>query len=565
MHLNLTGLSMPRSSEGVTTLLNAVLAVGSGLELSEVLTRIVRSACDLVGARYGALGVLRPDGEGLMEFVSSGLGPEEAEQVGPPPFGHGVLGTLIRDPRPLRLSTVGLHPDAVGYPPGHPVMTTFLGAPIHVRGEVFGNIYLADKVGGLEFTDDDEELIVALAAAAGMAIDNARMFNVARSGRQWSDALREMTQALLYGRDQRVALSMLVQRAQLAAEAELAAVALTGEDGQLIIEASTGTDPRSRLIVGTPLAEPHWVTILDSGEPLLLLSREGEAVADSLAAQLREASGLPPHGQTAIVPMSVGTGSLGLLVVAWGDGESHTAYDAAEPLKQYADLAAVTLTAASAQRDRARMVVLEDRERIARDMHDVVIQRLFATGLGLQSASRVAAHPYVQKRLAEAVDELDLAIKDIRRMIFALHQPESEPLSEELHDLVVSFAEPLGFPPRLNVVGPLDDPEAVDEGLRLDLLAVIREALSNVARHAQASEVDVAVVVQDDVVQVTVEDDGVGMIETGRRSGLANLSERAVGRGGTLVVLSPMAVLGGTRMIWEVPATLGAGPASEPG
>ena len=251
--MNLTGLSMPRSSHAVTTLLNAVLAVGSGLDLSEVLTRIVRSACDLVGARYGALGVLRPDGEGLMEFVTSGLTPEEAGQVASQPFGHGVLGTLIRDPRPLRLSAVGEHPDAVG-----DVKVT------EKRGEVFGNIYLADKVGGLEFTGEDEELIVALAAAAGMAIDNARMFHMARSGRQWSDALREMTQALLYGRDQRVALSMLVQRAQLAAEAELAAVALAGEDGQLIIEASTGTDPRSRLIVGTPLAEPHWVTILDS-------------------------------------------------------------------------------------------------------------------------------------------------------------------------------------------------------------------------------------------------------------------------------------------------------------
>lgn len=177
------------------------------------------------------------------------------------------------------------------------------------------------------------------------------------------------------------------------------------------------------------------------------------------------------------------------------------------------------------------MVVLEDRERIARDMHDVVIQRLFATGLGLQSASRVAAHPYVQNRLAEAVDELDLAIKDIRRMIFALHQPESQPLSDELHDLVDSFTEPLGFAPRLTVVGALDDPNLVDEWLRLDVLAVIREALSNVARHAQAAEVDVAVVVEADVIHVTVEDDGVGMVESGRRSGLANLSERAHGRG----------------------------------
>ena len=561
MQLNLAGLRMPRSSEAAATLLNAVLAVGSGLELSEVLTRIVRSACNLVGAHYGALGVLRPDGAGLMEFVTEGMTAQEVARLGAPPFGHGVLGLLIREPRPLRLSAISDHPQAAGFPPGHPVMTTFLGAPIHVRDEVFGHIYLTDKVGGLEFTDDDEDLIVALAAAAGMAIDNARMLQVARSGRQWSDALREMTQALLYGRDQRAALSILVQRAQIAAQAVLAADALAGEDGQLIIEASTGSDVRARLIVGTPLTEPHWMTILDSGEPLLLLSREGEVVADSLAAQLREASGLPPHGQTAIVPMSVGTGSLGLLVVAWGEGESHTAYDAAEPLKQYADLAAVTLTAATAQRDRARMVVLEDRERIARDMHDVVIQRLFATGLGLQSASRVAAHPYVQNRLAEAVDELDLAIKDIRRMIFALHQPESQPLSDELHDLVDSFTEPLGFAPRLTVVGALDDPNLVDEWLRLDVLAVIREALSNVARHAQAAEVDVAVVVEADVIHVTVEDDGVGMVESGRRSGLANLSERAHGRGGTVVVLSPGAVLGGTRLLWEVPVAAGYAPA----
>jgi len=160
VQLNLTGLSMPRSSHAVTTLLNAVLAVGSGLDLSEVLTRIVRSACDLVGARYGALGVLRPDGEGLMEFVTSGLTPEEAGQVASQPFGHGVLGTLIRDPRPLRLSAVGEHPDAVGFPPGHPVMKSFLGVPVRVRGRVFGNLYLTDKrgaEGAIQFTKHERD------------------------------------------------------------------------------------------------------------------------------------------------------------------------------------------------------------------------------------------------------------------------------------------------------------------------------------------------------------------------------------------------------------------------
>ncbi|MBK8469657.1 MAG: GAF domain-containing protein [Candidatus Phosphoribacter sp.] len=551
MHENLHGLRMPRSADSAATLLGAVLDVGRGLQLPDVLTHIVRSACGLVGAHYGALGVLRPDGQGLMEFVTEGFSREMVQRIGSPPVGRGILGLLISHPEPLRLSRLSEHPSAVGMPPGHPPMTTFLGAPIRVRGEVFGNLYLTDKVGGLDFTDDDEALIVALATAAGMAIDNARMLHNARSGRQWSDALREMSQALLSGRDQRSALSMLVERAQQAAEAELAAVALAGEDGQLVIEASTGSDPRARLIVGTPLTEPHWVTVLDSGEPLLLLSREGEAVTDSLAAQLREASGLPAHGQTAIVPMTVGSGSLGLLVVGWGEGESHTAYDAAEPLKQYADLAAVTLMAATAQHDRARMIVLEDRERIARDMHDVVIQRLFATGLGLQSASRVAGHPFVQGRLAEAVDELDLAIKDIRAMIFGLHQPGTAVLSDELVELVESFSDPLGFAPTVVIDGNLDDSTAVDEGLRLDLLAVVREALSNVARHAQASSAEVVSVLDRVSLTVSVQDDGIGFVDTGRRSGLANLADRARLRGGDLALRSPVRDNRGTTVVWS--------------
>lgn len=545
-------MRFPRTSAAAAQLLDAVLSVGRDLDLTEVLTRIVRSACDMVGAHYGALGVLRPDGQGLMEFITTGLSHAEIEQIGPHPQGTGVLGLLVSDPRPIRLPDLRDHSASVGFPPGHPVMRSFLGAPVRVRGEVFGNLYLTDKVGGLDFSAEDEALVVSLAAAAGMAIDNARLFETTRRQQQWSEALRAMGEALLSGRDQRSALALLAERACTAAEADLAVIAMLGEEGSLVIEAATGPDDRARAVVGTPMTEPHWVTILESGQPLLLLSKEGESAADPPAGALRAAHGLAQHGQTAVVPMTVGPGegdALGLLIVAWGGAESHVAYDAAEPLQQYADQAAVTLTAAYAQRDRARMTVLEDRERIARDMHDVVIQRLFATGLGLQSASRVAGHPYVQSRLAEAVDELDLAIRDIRQMIFALNQPDTIPVSDELHDLAAGFVEALGFQPVVEIAGPLDD---IDSELRLDLLAVVREALSNVARHAQARHVEVLVSVGA-TLRLTVEDDGVGYTETGRRSGLANLQTRAHHHGGSVVLTAPVDALGGTRLVWEVP------------
>jgi signal transduction histidine kinase len=248
--------------------------------------------------------------------------------------------------------------------------------------------------------------------------------------------------------------------------------------------------------------------------------------------------------------MTVGGHAMGLLLVAWSEGEGRAAFESTEPLKRYADQAALTLTAATAQRDRARTTLLEDRERIARDMHDVVIQRLFATGLGLQSAVRVAGHPYVQARLDDAVTELDQAIKDIRASIFALHDQHLIPFSTVISDLVGGFAEPLGFGPELVLDGSVD---AMPEQVRADLLAVVREALSNVARHAQAGAATVLVDVGPARLVVSVEDDGVGFTDTGRRSGLTNLDERAIRHGGRLIVAQPDGAVPGTRLVWEVP------------
>ncbi|MGB8385625.1 MAG: GAF domain-containing protein [Dermatophilaceae bacterium] len=549
MATDVHALRLPQSRTAVATLLDAVLAVSSDLDLAEVLARIVRGACDLAGAKYGALGVLSPDGRGLMEFVAEGMTPRDVAKMEHPPRGEGILGLLINDPRPLRLENLAEHPAAAGFPEGHPVMTTFLGVPIPVRGEVFGNLYLTEKVGGLAFTEDDEALVVALAASAGIAIENARLYETTHRQQQWSEALGEMSQVLLSGHNQRDALSLLVSRVKAVAEAEMAAVALVDEEtGSLALEAVTGPDERASAFVGTALTATHWYEVLETGEPLLLFSKPGESVADPPAGLLREGTGLALHGQTAIVPMTVGGRAVGLLIVGWGEGEGHVAYDAAEPLKRYADQAALSLTAATAHRARARMGLFADRERIARDMHDVVIQRLFATGLGLQSAGRVAAHPMVQARLAEAVDELDLAIKDIRATIFQLHQGSHVALDAEIRELAVGFAEPLGFAPEVSVEGLLD---TVTDPLRTDLLAVIREGLSNVARHARASAVSVDVRARDGRIDLFIRDDGRGLRESKRRSGLSNLRERAEAHGGSLQVESRHRQ--GTALTWSVP------------
>ncbi|MEI2764147.1 MAG: GAF domain-containing protein [Dermatophilaceae bacterium] len=548
MHEDVSALRLPRSTDAVVTLLDAVVAVSRDLDLQEVLTRIVGSACELVGARYGALGVLRPDGQGLMEFVATGMTETQVAGMEHPPRGEGILGLLVADPTVLRLADLSRHPAAVGFPPGHPRMTSFLGTPVRVRGEVFGNLYLTDKVGADEFTEDDEALVVALAASAGMAIDNARLYEATRRQQQWSDALSRMSQALLSGRNERDALDLLATRAASVADAGMAAVALLDEGGTLVVQAVTGPVAGIGSLVGTPLTASHWYAVLETGEPLLLSSTAEESVADPPAGLLREATGLPGHGQTAIVPMTVGGHSVGLLVVGWREDEGHVAYEAAEPLKRYADQAALTLTAADAQRDRARAVLAEERERIARDMHDVVIQRLFATGLGLQSASRFATHPYVQSRLGAAVDELDLAIRDIRSAIFQLHAAGQTSVATEIEGLCEGFAEVLGFAPTV-VVDPAV--ERVLDPMRSDLLAVIREGLSNVARHATASTSTVAVGPADGRLVVVIGDDGVGMGPTNRRSGLANLRERAARHGGELRVDSSPGQ--GTTLTWSVP------------
>lgn len=556
------------SHERLAGLLDAVVAVSADLELAEVLSRIVKSACALVGTYYGALGVLGPDREHLVEFVTEGITDEQRARIGDFPKGHGVLGLLIHDPRPLRLRDIGSHADSYGFPPSHPTMHTFLGVPVRIREEVYGNLYMAEKRDGSEFTQDDEGVLVALAAAAGVAIDNARLYARSQQQMRWSAAVGELTQILLEARGEEAAVHLMTQRSVELSGAQMAATALYDESDELVLravhvadtDAADGSGPYVvDLVDGVRLEAPAWRELRETHQPLLLLSPEGEPASSGLAREVRRIAPVGDSGPTAVLPLAAGPGNFGVLVVAWGSGTADLASEVVPQLGDFAQQGALALVAARAQRDRSRMGLLEERDRIARDMHDHVIQRLFATGLSLQSAGRFAQDPIVQARLDSAVEELDSAIRDIRRAIYELHRPIPEGGSEEeVEALVESFAERMGFQPELTLDGSLD---RLEPSLQGDILAVVREGLSNMSRHANATTGSVTICVTDDEAVVTVADNGVGVERIVARGGLVNLGERAAARSGSFD-LRP-AHPSGTLLSWQVPVSVKVGTASE--
>ncbi len=541
-----------RAQERLTALLEAVMAVSADLDLTDVLTRIVRSACELVDAKFGALGVLGADGEHLVEFVTQGVTAAEHAAIGDLPRGHGVLGLLIREPRPRRLRDIAVHPDSYGFPPNHPPMHSFLGVPVRIRDEIFGNLYLTEKQGSADFTADDEAILVALAAAAGIAIDNARLYERSRLQRQWLETTGELTQLLLEGSDERSAMGFLATRTQELSSAQLAMVALYDEVGDLVVRAVHSAEPSDpaippETVLGTVLHKGHWRELVAEQESVLLLTRLGDSTIDGLSTDVRELGAADPHGPTALVPITVGDGEIGVIAVAWA-ADAETFVGNVIPL--LADLAqqmGLALVAARSQQDRSRLAMWEDRDRIARDMHDLVIQRLFATGLSLQAASRMPQYTTVRTRLDEAVDDLDAAIKGIRRTIFELHRARpTRELRDEIVDLVRVSTETLGFAPELTIDG---SPEGLAADLESDLVAVLREGLANVARHARASRVSVRVrVTSDGTIQVEVADDGVGVAPGAVQSGLANLRKRAESHGGSLTLIPRVPC--GTSMVW---------------
>jgi len=527
------------SRERLRALLDAVVGITSDLDLHSTLERIAEAAATLVGAQYAALGVIGPDRK-LIDFITYGISPEQHAAIGDLPTGRGVLGLLIEDPRPLRVPDITRHPQSSGFPANHPPMHSFLGTPIHIRDQVFGNLYLAEKQGTAEFTEDDEAIVVALAAAAGVAIENARLYEVASRRERWLAATAEITTMLL-GQVQRIgSLRLVARRARQVAGAEFALVLLYDEErGELAVEVADGTG--AERLVGTVLAADQTAFARVVTEPRhLLVDDLGKAAAWPAAV---------PTGPAVLVPLATDRTLHGLLVVAHATGQPGHADDDLPMLRTFAGQAALALERAQAQEERELLAVLEDRERIARDLHDVVIQRLFATGLQLQTAARLSNRPEVSDRITTSVEDLDTTIRDIRTAIFGLRKPAAAALRSELRATVRSAAEPLGFRPVLELTGPIDS--AVPEPVRPDLLAVVQEALSNVVRHAQASQVRVTVAVADQRLTVTVHDNGVGPARIEERGGLFNLRERARGHGGDFAIRAGEPA--GTVVEWSVP------------
>jgi signal transduction histidine kinase len=521
------------SQDRLHALLEAVVAVTADLELPAVLERIVATACDLSGARYGALGVLDPHRRRLREFVTFGISNEDRAAIGPLPTGHGVLGVLIHDPRPLRLEDIREHPKSSGFPPHHPVMRTFLGVPVRVQDAVFGNLYLAEKEGAEGFSESDEEIVVALAAAAGIAIEKARLYEESRRRERWLAAAAEITNALLTEVRRLDALALVAARARDVSDVDVAAILLRSEEG-LVVEVVDGD--RSPLRAGDTIEATGPVADAAAGRGPVVLEPDDDA-----------ALGM---AQTVLVPMRSATGTVGVLVLGRHPGRDVTVTEQDIVMASaFAEQAALALELARGQSDRARLAVYEDRDRIARDLHDLVVQRIFAVGLSLRTMTTRSLDQAEQaRRIGQAVDDLDLTVKELRRSIFQLHsRPGEGDLRADLEAIVSAARSSLGFMPEFSIEGPAS---AVPDPAVRHLVAVLREALSNVARHAKASTATVDIVIGADL-ELSVTDDGVGMEGATRRSGLANMSDRAEALGGHCAFRE--APGGGTVVRWVVP------------
>ncbi|GAA0559161.1 two-component system sensor histidine kinase [Paractinoplanes ferrugineus] len=525
------------SRERLRALLDAVVGIGSDLDLRSTLQRIVEAACALAGARYGALGVIGADRTELVDFITHGIDPAAHARIGDLPHGRGVLGLLITDPQPVRLPDITRHPASYGFPPNHPPMHSFLGVPVSTREKIFGNLYLAEKQGAAEFSEDDEKIVVALAAAAGVAIDNARLYAIAQRRERWLSATAEITGVLLGEVRTNDALRLIARRAREVSGAELVMVLLYDEEnGRYTIEVADG----ARGLSGRSIPVDGVVTTE--------LGSEQYRLVENLAS-VAEWPAAVPEGPALAAPLTVAQAMRGVLIVTQ---PLERPADADDPslLSTFADQAALVLERARAQEEREQFLVLEDRERIARDLHDVVIQRLFATGMQLQGAIPHAAKPEVTRRINAAVDDLDATIRDIRRSIFELRTPSGPSLRTELREAVDAAETTLGFRPVLDTVGPVDS--AIPDDIVPELMAVLREALSNVARHAQATTARVTVHATGLEVVLRIEDDGVGTDPAKARGGIVNMIDRAGDLGGEFEI-GPGPAGHGTVVTWRAP------------
>ncbi len=536
------GGELLQSRERMAGLLEAVVALAEDLSLDAVLERVVQSACHLLRARYGALGVMAENNT-LSHFITVGIDTELADRIGLLPSGRGVLGLLVTTPRPLRLDDLGRHPESVGFPEHHPPMRTFLGVPIRVRDTVFGNLYLTEKDGGGDFSAEDEELAVALAAAAGVAIENAKMYDDARRRSRWLEASMDVA-GLMLGSDRDYTaggLDPIAARALQESESELALIVVPDASGPGYIVAGAAGE-RAKELSGRSLTldSPELQEVFSGGEP---------AIVEDSAAVLGGVD-CGSTGPLLAVALSTQGAHHGLLLLARGPSARRYARTDIEMGAVFGSHVALALELGRVHRLREELLVFTDRDRIARDLHDLVIQRLFAAGLSVQSLTRFTKDELATERIRNITGELDEAIRSLRDTIYSLRNSsgETELLSGRIRRVARSSAKSMPFTPRLTLTGPVD---AVTPDKADNVVAVVSEGLSNAIRHSGADAISVSVAVIKGQVTVVITDNGSGFDDSGARNGLANLEDRArMLDGECTITTAPQA---GTSVEWSVP------------
>lgn len=544
MHAQLDELRASRDQ--MERLLRVIVGLTTDLDLDATLDRIVTAAMELTGARYGALGVRAPDGK-LLSFLHSGMKRDTAERIGHLPVGNGVLGVLLDHPEPLRLDDLGSHPAAVGFPEHHPPMGAFLGVPITIRQQTFGSLYLTEPTARKAFTEADEVAARALASAAAVAIDNARLFDRVVVTAKWMEASRTVTTALASG-DGPVGkpLLMIAERVCELTQAEQAIVLVPSdpdlpaeEVDTLEVSAAVGLLADEVLGQQVPVEGSTTGGVFRSGLPV---------ITESFRHSIQAFTDVGPR-PAIVMPLRAQQSVLGVLAVARSRDDAPFDSSYLELVSDFADHAAVALKLAESRQQARELTLIVDRERIAHDLHDHVIQRLFAAGMDLQGTIARTRSTEITDRLNRTVNDLQATIDEIRGRIFALRAPASDTgFRQKLQESIARLTENREIETTVRLSGPLS---AVGADVVEQAMPVVIEALSNAIRHSGAKHLTIGVDVTDELT-IDVVDDGRGIDPSNaRRSGLANMRRRAELVGGSCEVAD--APGGGTRVRWSAP------------
>jgi signal transduction histidine kinase len=527
-------------------LIDANRAIVAELSLGALLRRVVESAREIVGAQYAALGVIGADGS-LEQFIHCGMDAETVAAIGELPKGRGLLGALLEDHEPIRLASVADDPRSSGVPLEHPPISSFLGVPIRSSSSVYGNLYLTNRIGEAEFSAEDETLLHALAATSSIAIENARLYEQSHRRQRWLRASAAISYRLLApDADSHALLGQIADSIRELAAADTVCLCLpaVGAPGtlEMVVTSGRGADELRGLqydaagSVGAQAMEEERGVVLSGAQ-------------ERLRSYTRFSSVVPATNLMAL-PLKGAGDPRGVILLVRVEPRPFTAADL-EMAATFAGQATLALELADARADHHQLVLLEDRARIARDLHEHVVQKLFGAGLTIQGTASMLPDPQVRGRLLDSITTLDDAIRSIRTSIFELQDlnPALTSVRSRVVAVLADVAPVLGFAPHLQFDGPVDT--MVDEAVATEVEAVLRESLTNVAKHARASRAWVEVGTNGQLLCLTVSDDGVGLGSSDRRSGLSNLRKRAERRGGHLEL--ERSSDGGLLLRWTIP------------